>query len=171
MDYTTQMGGAAIGARLRRLSEWIDGDTTRVYATLGIDFEQRWFGVLNQLALHGPATVGELASVLEITHASISQTRHSLERAGIIASEQDAADARRRRLVLTKAGQRLVDQLKPLWRAFEAAALELTNEADQLVASLGRLDNALVERSMFERIMQHATSEAVVLRPKLPGKI
>lgn len=163
MDYTTQMGGAAIGARLRRLSEWIDGDTTRVYATLGIDFEQRWFGVLNQLVMNGPASVGELASILEITHASVSQTRHSLERAGIIVSESDAADARRRLLVLTKAGQRLVDQLKPLWQALEAAATELTSEADRLIASLDRLDVALEKRSMFERIMQQVTSQPAAL--------
>ncbi|MEO8673336.1 MAG: MarR family winged helix-turn-helix transcriptional regulator [Tahibacter sp.] len=140
-----------------------------MYATLGIDFQQRWFGVLNQLALNGPATVGELASVLEITHVSVSQTRQSLERAGIIVSERDTADSRRRRLALTDAGHRLVVQLKPLWRAFEAAAMELTREADQLIASLDRLDNALEEQSMFERIMQHVTSGTAALNPTFPG--
>ena len=169
MDYTTELGGAAIGARLRRLSERIDGDTTRIYAKLGIDFEQRWFGVLNQLALNGPATVGELALVLGITHVSVSQTRHSLERIGIIVSELDTADARRRQLVLTDAGNRLVDQLKPLWQAFEAAAVELTSEADQLIASLDRLDNALVSKSMFDRIMQHVTSGTAGLNPTFPS--
>lgn len=169
MDYTAELGGAAIGARLRRLSERIDGDTTRAYAMFGIDFEQRWFGVLNQLALNGAATVGELASVLGITHVSVSQTRHSLERAGIIVSERDAADARRRQLVLTDAGHRLVDQLKPLWRAFEAAAMELTSEADQLLASLERLDDALVRRSMFDRIMQHVSSGMASSDPTLPS--
>ncbi|MGH8051525.1 MAG: MarR family winged helix-turn-helix transcriptional regulator, partial [Arenimonas sp.] len=108
------------------------------------------------------ATVGELASVLGITHASVSQTRHSLERTGIIVSELDTADARRRRLVLTEAGNRLVDQLKPLWRAFEAAAVELTSTADQLIESLDRLDNALVAQSMFERIMQHVNPDTLV---------
>lgn len=156
LDYTRGLGGAAIGARLRRLSELIDSDTARVYAALGVQFEQRWFGVLNQLVLNGPATVGELASTLRITHVSVSQTRNSLERAGIVVSESDPSDARRRKLKLTVAGRQLVDQLAPLWRTFEAVAMELTAEADELIASLDKLDDALARRSMYERIMGRA---------------
>lgn len=158
-DYTRSLGGAAIAARLRRLSELIDGDIARVYAALGVPFEQRWFGVLNQLVLNGPATVGELASALRITHVSVSQTRNSLEKAGIVVSESDPSDARRRRLKLTKAGLKLVDQLKPLWQTFEEVGLELTAEAGDLMASLDRLDDALARRAMHERIMSRATLE------------
>jgi MarR family transcriptional regulator, organic hydroperoxide resistance regulator len=154
MDYARSLGGAGIGARLRRLSEQIDADAARVYAALGIDFEQRWFGVLNQLALNGPATVGELASKLRITHASVSQTRNSLEGAGYIKSKADKVDARRRRLELTGAGQKLVQRLKPLWQTFEEVALELTAESGELMTSLDLLDDALERQSMLERIMK-----------------
>jgi MarR family transcriptional regulator, organic hydroperoxide resistance regulator len=158
MDYTRNLGGNAIGARLRRLSESIDSDTNYVYASLGIQFEQRWFGVLNQLALNGPATVGDLAVVLRITHVSVSQTRHSLEKAGLIKSEADASDARRRKLMLSDAGLELVGQLKPIWTAFEQAAHELTVEVRDLMASLDRLDDALAQRSMVDRILQHVAT-------------
>jgi DNA-binding MarR family transcriptional regulator len=154
MDYARSLGGAGIGARLRRLSERIDGDAARVYAALGIEFEQRWFGVLNQIELKGSATVGELASTLRITHVSVSQTRHSLEKAGLIKSKADKADARQRRLELTAAGRRLVGRLKPLWQSFEEASLELTAEAGDLMASLNQLDDALERKSMFDRIMK-----------------
>ena len=152
-DYSRSVGGAAIGARLRRLSGWLDGDATRVYAAMGIDFEQRWFGVLNQLALHGPLTVGELAAKLKITHVSVSQTRQSLEKAGIIVTAPDAADARRRRLVLTDRGTAWVEQLRPLWQAFDQVALALNAEAGEVAAALDRLDDALARRSLFDRIM------------------
>ncbi|HEY0334103.1 MAG TPA: MarR family transcriptional regulator [Stenotrophomonas sp.] len=155
MSYTRSLGGAGIGARLRLLSEQVDGDAARVYAALGIKFEQRWFGVLNQLALKESATVGELASTLGITHVSISQSRDSLEKAGLIRSEADKSDARRRRLVLTQAGRRFVTRLKPLWQSFDQAALELAAEAGHLMSSLDRLDDALEQRSMFDRIMKH----------------
>lgn len=157
MDYTRSCGGAAIGARLRRLSESIDGDTMRAYAALGVQFEQRWFGVLNQLALNGPATVGELASTLRITHVSVSQTRNSLEKAGIVVSEADPSDARRRRLMLTDAGLALIERLQPLWRTCEKVALELTAEAGDLMAALDRLDDALTRRTVFERLMSGTT--------------
>ena len=114
MDYTKRKGGAALGARLRRLSAAIDRDATRAYATVGIGFEQRWFGVLNQLALNGPMTVSELAAALRITRASVSQARQSLENAGIVGTEEHPSDARQRHLVLTPAGSKLIRRLKPL---------------------------------------------------------
>jgi len=152
-DYSRSAGGAAIGARLRRLSESLDGDSARVYAALGISFEQRWFGVLNQLAITESATVGELAATLKITHVSVSQTRQSLEKAGIVISQADPEDARKKKLMLTAKGKRLVARLRPIWAAFDAAALELNAESGDVVASLNKLDDALERQSIFERIM------------------
>ncbi|MGH6963047.1 MAG: MarR family winged helix-turn-helix transcriptional regulator [Phenylobacterium sp.] len=151
-DYTRKAGGAAVGGRLRRLSEWIDGDSGRIYATLGVRFEQRWFGVLNQLSLRGEVAVGELAATLRITHASISQTRQSLEAAGLIDARPDPKDGRRRQLRLTAAGKDLVARLSPLWRALDDAAQELNDEAGDAAAALDRLDDALAQRSWFERV-------------------
>jgi DNA-binding MarR family transcriptional regulator len=103
-------------------------------------------------------TVSELAAALRITHVSVSQARQSLEKNGLIASQEDAADARRRYLVLTAAGKRLVRRLQPLWQAMEAAALEVNAEADNAIAALDRLDEALARRSLFDRIMQQLGS-------------
>ncbi len=158
-DYTRTVGGAAVGGRLRRLSEWIDGDSGRIYAALGVRFEQRWFGVLNQLALQGDRTVGDLAVTLRITHASISQTRRSLEAAGLIAAQPDPRDGRRRPLRLTAAGQALVARLSPLWRALDDAAQDLNDEAGDAVAVLDRLDDALAQHSWFERVMARMPDE------------
>lgn len=155
-DYTREAGGAAIGARLRRLSAAFDGDVARVYAALGIAFEQRWFGVLNQIALRGPTTVGELATTLRITHVSVSQTRQSLEKAGLVVTQPDDEDARRKRLALTPAGQTLVDRLTPLWDVFADTALALDAEAGGLAIALDRVDDALARRSLFDRIMDRA---------------
>ncbi|MEH6458555.1 MarR family winged helix-turn-helix transcriptional regulator [Chitinimonas sp. JJ19] len=152
-DYSRAAGGAAIGARLRRLSENLDGDSARVYAALGISFEQRWFGVLNQLAINGSATVGELATTLRITHASVSQARQSLEKSMLVVSESDPEDARKKKIMLTAAGKKLVAELQPIWAAFDEAALELNAEAGNVVASLNKLDDALARQSIFDRIM------------------
>jgi DNA-binding MarR family transcriptional regulator len=157
MDYSKKMGGAALGARLRRLSEAIDRDATRAYVTAGIGFEQRWFGVLNQIALNGPMTVSELAAALRITRASVSQTRQSLENAGIVDTEEHPSDARQRHLVLTSAGSKLIRRLRPLWQAMEDAALEVNAEANNAVAALDRLDEALARQSMFDRIAKRLT--------------
>lgn len=153
-DYNRRHGGKALGARLRRLSERIDGDSARIYAALGLQFEQRWFGVLNQLVLQGPTTVGDLAAAIGITHVSVSQSCRSLESAGLIAPAVDPKDARRRILSLTPDGEALVRRLTPVWAAFAEAAGELNQEAGDAVAALDRLDDALARKPIFERIRE-----------------
>ena len=155
-DYSRSAGGQALAARLRRLSERLDRDGTRIYAAAGIDFEQRWYGVLNQLIIRGPSSVSDIAAALRITHVSVSQAIRSLERAGIVQGEADPLDGRRRLLSLTTEGDALVAQLGPLWSSFNAAAGELDQEAGGVVALLDLLDDALDRRSMFERIAEHA---------------
>ncbi len=151
-DYNQQQGGATIGARLRRLSERIDRDANRVYASLGLEFEQRWMGTLNQLSLNGSMSVNALAAALGISHPSVSQTRRSLLDAGLIVEHADPLDGRRRGLVLTVAGKALVARLQPVWAALDTAALALNAEAGDLVPGLSLLDRALNQQSLFERV-------------------
>lgn len=152
MDYVRGAGGAAIGARLRRLSEALDGDAARAYADFGVRFEQRWFGVLNQLALHEAMAVGELAKALRITHVSVSQTCRSLRAARIVKAAPACGDARRKPLMLTKKGQQLVETLTPFWHALDCAASELNKEAGDVATALDRLDDALSRKSLLDRI-------------------
>lgn len=153
-DYSRGFGGEALAARLRRASERIDRDGSRVYAAQGIRFEQRWYGTLRQLSEHDrPMGVGEIAAILRITHVSVSEASRSMEKAGLIVSRSSAEDGRRRLLELTEQGRDMVARLTPLWDAFNAAARELDAEAGDIVHLLDRLDDALDRRSMFERIM------------------
>jgi len=152
MDFTRQLGPSALGARLRRLSERIDEDAGRIYADLGVVFEQRWWGVMEQLFDHGPAAVGELAAVLGISHPSVSQTRRSLEAAGLVEAQADPHDGRSRRLVLSPAGRELYRQLSPLWAAMDVVAVELDEEAGDVISALEKLDRALDRRSLYDRL-------------------
>lgn len=166
-DYSRSFGGEALGARLRRASERIDRDGTRVYAAQGIQFEQRWYGILRQLVEHDePMAVGEIATILRITHASVSEASRSMDRAGLIASAASAEDGRRRLLRLTPKGQALATELAPLWDAFNRAALELNAEAGGLVDLLDRLDDALDQRSMFDRILSKISLDPKVAEDK-----
>lgn len=151
-DYPKSQGGAAIGARLRRLSERLDRDADKIYADLDIVFEQRWYGVLNQLTLLGPLSVGDLAEALGITHAAVSQTRAALAAQGLVLSSDDPNDARRRVLSLSAAGRRLVTRLTPIWNALNEAARELDREAGRVVDALERLERALDHASLPDRV-------------------
>lgn len=154
VDYTRKYGPAAIGARLRRLSESIDEDAGRIYIDQGIDFQQRWVGILEQLNERGAQAVGELAASLGIRHSSVSQTRRSLEEAGLVESQVDPQDARSRLLRLSTSGKELVRRLQPLWKILNATSLELDAEADHVIAALDRLDRALQRLSLYDRVRQ-----------------
>lgn len=153
-DFSRDAGSSALGARLRRLSEQVDRDATRIYAVRGIKFEQRWFGPLNQIIQNGPMPIGEIAERLRITHVSVSQAARSLEAAGLVASRPDDADKRRRLVLLTPEGHARVRELAPIWAALDTAAAELDEEAGGLVPVFDRLDNALARMSLFDRISE-----------------
>jgi DNA-binding MarR family transcriptional regulator len=151
-DYIAGAGAAALGARLRRLSAALDTDAARIYAASGIRFEQRWFGVINQLSLAGSLSVRELADILGITHASVSETRQSLEKAGLILSQADPCDGRRRVLTLSPSGEVLVRQLRPLWNRLDDAARDLDAESGGVTEALVRLERALARKPLSARV-------------------
>jgi DNA-binding MarR family transcriptional regulator len=157
-DYTRKQGATAIGGRLRRLSDRIDRDAARLYADAGVEFEQRWFGVLNQLVLNGPQSIGQLAASLGITHASVSQTAASLQSASLIKRKPDPNDARSAKLFLSARGEKFAERLTPLWRILDAVATELDAEAEGIVASLDRLDEALDRESLYDRVKKRIES-------------
>lgn len=152
MDYNKSLGGAALGGRLRRLSERVDRDANRVYAAFGVDFEQRWLGVLDQLVVFGPMSVNELAKALAISHPSVSQTRNSLRKAGLIVERADPADGRRRTLHLTAKGKALVAKLQPAWAVLDQVGIAINAEAGDVVAALNRLEDVLDRKSIFDRV-------------------
>lgn len=152
-DYVADMRGAALGARLRRLSAVIDADAARVYAAHGITFEQRWFGVINQLALNGPMSVRMLAEALGISHPSVSEARQSLEKAGLVQSTPDPKDSRRRILSLSPSGTAFVSQLRPMWQVFDEVGRQLDAEAGEVTQALARLEQALARKSLYARVM------------------
>lgn len=143
--------GSAIGGRLRRLSERIDREAAKLYAEAGVAFEQRWLGVMDLLINGGPQSVVDLARRLGISHVSVSQTRQSLEKAGLIAQKPDPSDGRRRILAMTDKGLALAEQLKPIWAALDLVGQELNAEAGDTVSALDRLDDALARQSLYER--------------------
>ncbi len=150
-DFSRRSGAAAIGARLRRLSERIDRDAARLYRESGEIFEQRWYGVVRLLHDRDAQSVGALATTLGVSHASVSQIRDGLARAGLIAWDADPKNVRLRRLRLTPEGQALATRLAPLWSTLNAAAVELNAEADDALAALDRLEDAVDRKSLYDR--------------------
>jgi DNA-binding MarR family transcriptional regulator len=152
-DLIAAYASAGVGARLRRLSERIDREARSVYKHVGIDFEQRWVGVLVLLIERRAMTVGELAQALGITQPSVSQTLRSLQTAKLVVAQLDPRDPRRRIQRLTKAGSAFVARARPVWEALMEAARDLDRAGIDIVTPLARIERELDEKSLYERAL------------------
>lgn len=152
-DYIRQKGAAAFGTRLRRLSERLDRQVQALYRAHDSTFQPRWFAIVSALSEREVLSVGELAALLGITHAAVSQLRGELTAAGLLRAKPDPADGRRQLLELSPLGKRTVARLKPLWQAIAAATETLCAEAAPgLLDQLASVEAALDTCPMAERV-------------------
>lgn len=93
-------------------------------------------------------SVTDIASALRISHASVSQSRKSLEDAGYVVSRPAPDDAQRRLLELSESGVALTKRLTPLWEADARAAVKLGTEPSGLMDALDR--RSFIERALTD---------------------
>lgn len=152
-DYVRSKGAAAFGTRLRRLSERLDRQVQALYREQDSSFQPRWFAIASALREHGVLSVGELAGLLGISHAGVSQLRRELIAADLIRARSDPKDARRQLLELSPHGKRAVTRLQPLWQAIAAATQALCAEAAPgLLNDLDAIEAALERQPMGTRV-------------------
>jgi len=151
-DVIQQRGSAAFGTRLRRLSEKLDRQVQALYRAHDLGFEPRWFPVFALLNEHGPLSVGELAALIGITHAAVSQVRGELIRQRLVRAKADPADRRRQIVELTDKGKALCRKLRPLWQAVARATDALWAEtAPGFLDQLDRVEAAIERNPMNMR--------------------
>ena len=152
-DFIRQRGAAAFGTRLRRLSDRLDREVQGIYRERAIAFEPRWFPIVTALHARRTLSVGDLADLIGVTHAAVSQLRAELVAAGLVRTRPDRADQRRLLVELTAEGKRMVARLLPLWTAITQATLLLCAEAaPDLLADIDRIESALDARSLRARV-------------------
>ena len=119
----------------------------RVLATRGL--ARAHHRILFFVARLGRPTVGELQRTLAVTKQALNAPLRDLRRQALIAWHGDAADARLRRLSLTRAGRALERKLSLLQRRQFAAIFAAGSAADEAGwrAVMRRLADAERERA------------------------
>lgn len=138
------------GLRVREASRLL----TRVYdealRPLGIQASQ--LSVLVAVAMFGEdgATIGALAQALVLDRTTLTRNVQPLEKAGLLRVARSPEDARARIVVLTRAGERMIESAYPLWEqaqkrirdSFGAGRVDgLRAQLAELVALAPRLDD------------------------------
>lgn len=152
-DVIQQLGALAFASRLKRLSERLQRDVSRIYREQKLEFRARWFPVAYLLAQNSPMSVTTIADALGLTHPAVNQIAAQMARRGLLTSRKDKDDERRRLLSLTPKGRRVVGDLQPLWDAVEKCTSQLIRESGyDLLSSITDIEEALDNQEMYDRI-------------------
>ena len=176
-DTIKELGALAFASRLKRLSDRLARDISRVYEEHQVQFEARWFPVAYLLSQKSPLSVTEIAEQLKFTHPAVNQIAGQMERSDLLVSSRDRNDDRRRLISLTKKGKLTVKQLQPLWEVIRKCTAELLESVDDgFLESVQKIENALDEKEMYARVSEilypkkAATVEIVDYKPRWADK-
>lgn len=153
MDFFEELGPAALGSRLRRLSEQMTGQAAEVYALYHLAFEPRWFPVFYVVAAQPGRHVGEIAERIGHTHAAISQVIKELAKHDLVSIQRGEADMRRSLVTLTEKG-------KQLWPSLQQQASDVSQATKSLLAetrhnlweAIGEMEYALSRSGLASRV-------------------
>jgi DNA-binding MarR family transcriptional regulator len=100
--------------------------------------------VLAAAALFGDsgATMGKLAQVLVIDRTTLTRGIRPLERAGLLRVARSPEDARTKIVVITRAGERMIESIFPVWERV-LLRIKKTLGADMLTELHARLDQVI----------------------------
>lgn len=153
MSFFDQLGPAALGSRLRRLSEQLTGQAADVYALYRLPFEPRWFLVFYLAAAEPGLHVGEIADRIGHTHAAVSQVVKELLKHELVRVERGAADSRRSVVTLTAKGAALWPALQEQTAAVrEATEALLAETRHNLWLAIEEMEYALARQSLGSRV-------------------
>jgi DNA-binding MarR family transcriptional regulator len=147
-------GPLLMASRLRKVSEALYAGVDEIYRAHGVPLPSRCFPILFLLRDCGRLGISEIAASLGQTHPAVSQMSRKLLAHEVVEEWTDPLDERRRLLGLSRAGERLMKRLEPVWQAI-AAAVQALDDAHPISASLTSLDAALDDTPFAARIRSH----------------
>ncbi|MBN2091579.1 MarR family transcriptional regulator/GNAT family N-acetyltransferase [candidate division KSB1 bacterium] len=165
MDIIKELAELAFASRLKRLSERLAKDVSRLYHRLDLDFEARWFAILYSLNQHSPQAITELAQSLGLTHTAINQLTNEMMKKHLLSSSKEKRDERKRLIYLTPEGEAIINKLAPVWEEIRKATKELIEATgSDWLALMTMIEDELDKQDMYERVWFR-------LKGNLPGDI
>ncbi len=153
MNLINDLGELAIATRLKRLSERLSQDVSKVYKESDVDFEAKWYLILELLNREKILAITEISESLELSHAAVVQFVDQLSERKLVKTSADKNDARRRMVSLSAGGKKILSQLEPILTVIKNENRKWLNEADSNILNvLDQLEQALDKKSMYHRV-------------------
>lgn len=153
MDLITELAELALATRLKRLSDRLAHDVNKIYKELNLNFESKWYLVLELLNRRSMLSIVDVAEELKLTHPAIVQYVDQMLSAKLIIAHKDSTDGRKRLVSLAPDGKQLLENLLPVLAILKEEMEGLLNEADcNLLNTLSQIEKSLDERPMYQRL-------------------
>lgn len=165
LDYLHDIGSLALGSRLKRLSDRLANEVSKIYQLRKIDFEPRWFPIFRYIAEAGSASITEIATAVGVTHPAVNQIAKELADKNLVLASSGKSDKRVRMLSLSSKGKKTYEELKTAWRSIHASVADALSESEiNLMRSIQNFENALDRRdllSRYDEVQKLMTTEEV----------
>ncbi|MDF2367868.1 MarR family transcriptional regulator [Sneathiella sp.] len=156
-DFVRRKGYLTLGTRLKRIGDRLQADVQQLIDAEGVAVQTGQYPLLAAIDEQGPMTVGDLAEALGVSQPGITRSVGQLAKQGVVTVARGPKDQRTKVVTLTRQGQDIVDQGKrDLWPLIdESLAAICEKERGNILDQLDRLERALQENSLFQRIKQN----------------
>lgn len=153
MDLVNELAELALATRLKRLSERLSNDVSKIYKESDVDFEARWFLILTLLAKEQLISITEIADSLQLSHPAIIQLVQELTQKKLVKATADKNDGRKRMVSLTLTGKKTLQQIEPVLTSIREENKKWMEEASaDILKVLTELEQALDEQNMYQRV-------------------
>ncbi len=153
MDIFNKLGELALGSRLKRLSDQIMKDGSKVYQNNDINFEPKWFPVFYLLSEHAPLGVTEMSKYLEVSHAAVSQVARELLNRKLVTAIRDENDGRKRLLSLSPKGKDLLPRIREIWNDIAIGIHEMLNSHQtNIIDAIREVEMSFSHQSLDQRV-------------------
>lgn len=162
MDFYQSLGFLILGSRMRRLSDYMLSEINKVYQEEGLEFEARWFPLFYVLDQEEKISIRDLSTRMQISHSAVSQLVSHLKKRGLMSSHTSPDDGRKQLIRLTRDGERLLTQIKPIWSSMIRAIEEITFEdrdMEVLLKGLTAAEEGFARNGLSKRMQEILNSQ------------
>ncbi|MEO1180359.1 MAG: bifunctional helix-turn-helix transcriptional regulator/GNAT family N-acetyltransferase [Cyanobacteria bacterium J06636_28] len=143
----------ALGTRLRRLSEKLMEDATRVYDLYDVGLDPKWFPVFYVLSHQSDASITGIAHTIGHSHPSVSQIVKEMKQKGLVVTDKSEKDARVNVIRLSSLGRQLIPKIDEQYVDVAQAVEELLSETQHnLWKAIEDIEFLLDEKSFLTRV-------------------
>ncbi len=169
MDLIKELGEIALGSRLKRISDRINQEISKIFKSQNINIEPSLLPVLLYLNENESASVQELASALNFTHPAVIHLLKQMSKRDMVDTFADRDDGRKRMIRLSGNGKKILDSAEDVLDEIRISVKELVGSPGyDFMVIMDQLEKTLNEKTLIkrteERIKQKLMSLVDILK-------